>query len=331
VSSTDEVFDGKFAPMKGNLQCSQDYDILPAEMWNSLVSWYDLAKDSPPLRRRAVNYSDGDRKDIQVEVYPPLFTVHRLRDPGLNVTQESLQNEKQLKPKKLVAAKIEGFQKFLRKVKSLAGVETQRKVRLWKVKPSPEEDTANKTSKKSATKTTTGTFKQMVLDLQTFLDLDVTKRELVNVQDQTNNANYNGGLQIGTVGLMEGCTIVVEEQSSEGKWITELPVKSANKFGELITVAKHGSTKLANTAKKKFSTTPSSPSRSASPAAKSLLSRPTYFTAKKSPGRPLGTCGLSNLGNTCYMNSALQCLRSVEELSKYFLSKDSTQPFDWTC
>ncbi|CAN8096704.1 unnamed protein product [Discula destructiva] len=33
-----------------------------------------------------------------------------------------------------------------------------------------------------------------------------------------------------------------------------------------------------------------------------------------------GLTGLSNLGNTCYMNSALQCIRSVEELTKYFLS-----------
>ncbi|ANB12768.1 Ubp12p [Sugiyamaella lignohabitans] len=34
-----------------------------------------------------------------------------------------------------------------------------------------------------------------------------------------------------------------------------------------------------------------------------------------------GITGLNNLGNTCYMNSALQCLVHVEELSAYFLSK----------
>lgn len=39
------------------------------------------------------------------------------------------------------------------------------------------------------------------------------------------------------------------------------------------------------------------------------------------PTKPRGVCGLSNLGNTCFMNAALQCMSNTPQLSEYFLCK----------
>lgn len=44
-----------------------------------------------------------------------------------------------------------------------------------------------------------------------------------------------------------------------------------------------------------------------------------HVVLQKAENASMGKCGLSNLGNTCYMASSLQCLSNTPELTEYFL------------
>jgi ubiquitin carboxyl-terminal hydrolase 4/11/15 len=146
----------------------------------------------------------------------------------------------------------------------------------------------------------------LVLDVNTFSSLSDTHRELFeDAKDQTNNEKYNGKSTLDHFGLGDNAVIVLEEQiggPGGGEWVSDASKSTLNR---LALPGRAGVGKVKSKAL--------TPSGRTTPTSEPIRGR-------RKDDRPKGNTGFTNLGNTCYMASALQCVRSVAELTYYFLS-----------
>ncbi|KAI9670061.1 MAG: CSN-associated deubiquitinating enzyme Ubp12 [Caeruleum heppii] len=311
-----------FIAMKPGLMMGEDYEILPTEAWELVLRWYGIMDSSPVIVRYVQNTSPDGMENLQYETYPPLYTISKLRNDSQSMDLQSMR-EGDSPSVKIIASRSQPFNKFLKQVKSLAGIEMQNKIRVWRIlgpievasrssatTPAPSRGVSP--APPAACAPFPDTQKKLVLDLNTFFSLEEgSQREVVEVQDQTMNEKYNGHMTMSMAGLAQDATLVLEERiggPGGGEWISEAARSSAAAKGLSVSSRMNGITQNVTKAR-------SAPdSGRSSPAPASIMTR----ARSQKTGRTLGTCGLSNLGNTCYMNSALQCVRGVEELTQYF-------------
>ena len=318
----------KFIPLKPGLQMGQEFEVVPPAAWEYMVEWYGLATGSPTIIRYCRNTSTSDTMDnLQYELFPPIFTILRLPDRTQGLTSENLK-ENNMKPAKIVASRHERFHDFLRRVKEIAAIQLKTMVRVWSATCNVTEPihagmlTPAHSSRGSSPVTmaipTVSPGKLMILDVPAFESLKTQAQfDLVEGKDSTSDSKYNGHSNIGFYGLTQDGIIVLEEQiggPGGGEWVTGATASMAKANGIAISVTKNGNTAVQNKPRIKAGNVAPLPP----------TGMMTRGRAKKN-GRTLGTIGLANLGNTCYMNSALQCVRSVEELSQYFLRKSTMQ------
>ncbi|KAI9659296.1 MAG: CSN-associated deubiquitinating enzyme Ubp12 [Bathelium mastoideum] len=319
--------DEPFVPLKPGLLQRQDLEIIPENAWHQIVQWHGLKDNSPVIIRYMHDTAPqgSSTQNLMFELYPPIFTIQKLsnetqsfaglRDPA---REASL----------LVASQNERVQNFLIRVKRSVQVDMKIKVQVWRLLESTGAGTVEVsnsgagilTPASSRNPSPTPGLSQSVtpvpkalIDPVTFSNmLEGSERELVDIQDQTTNEKYNGHVQLETVGLGTSQTLIIEEQiggPGGGEFISDTSRNKSKK--NAMSSRNKNPGLLLNSRTKGMESGRSSPAPTG----------PVTRGRTRRSARTRGTLGLVNLGNTCYMNSALQCVRSIEELSVYFLAE----------
>ena len=316
----------QFVPLAPGLNLGEDFEILPEAAWDLIMKWYTLAKGSAIIRRYCHNTSTSEtQENLQYELHPPVFTILKLPNRSEGLTVKALK-ERDATPAKILASRHELYQTFLKRAKMSAGIDMGTKVRVWRIlgglggnsgpeMMTPAQSRSNSPAPGAILSVDPGT--KLVVEANDFAGLQLgSQRELVDVNDETANVKYNGHMSLDLAGLRQNEVIVLEEMiggPGGGEWVSDNAASKIKSHGHVpISVTKSGNTTVKDSLKPTANT-----SRATSPAPNGIMTRGR--TAKN--GRVRGTVGLSNLGNTCYMNSALQCVRSVEELTHYFLGE----------
>ena len=309
-------FGNPVVPIKPGLQPGEDYEFLPQRAWDLVNEWYGLAEGAPILTRFVRDTSSGDGvPNYQYELYPPIVTIQKveqIRERGL----ETIGNANK-QAARLFVSRAEKYQDFLKRAKIAAGIDMGIKVKVWKIlepepnaMPTPEPSRGSSPVPQAAPVANT---LQLVVGSEVLSAMPIgTQREELEFKDETANEKYNGSLPIASIGFNQVQTVVLEE----------LPRTSSHEKHRLAKSNDIQSTKSIITSPDSIA----QESPKAATATKSIQMSAQQTTPQtrgrsNKRTRSQGTVGLSNLGNTCYMNSALQCLRSVEELTEYFLQQ----------
>ncbi|KAJ2999068.1 hypothetical protein NUW58_g112 [Xylaria curta] len=290
----------------------------PPAAWELLMQWPGLKDGQIPVRRVATDNSlHRDGTNVQIEYHPLVLTVHRLWSAHSQVPVDASLKATNPPPPRLARSSNMKFQAFLKQAKAMAKIDLTQRVRGWHV-PNATDPYPTSTigpapptppNQLEITPNSDSRWDHLLIDVASFNELEKgSDRLMIDFGDLTNDPNNKSNKRtessqtLRSLGIAKDQAIVLDPHEEGTEWTSNY---MASDTTTLPTWTSPTTLTVQNHASRGGRTSPTS-------------SGP-FTRGRTKSGRTLGCVGLTNLGNTCYMNAALQCLRSVEELTRYFL------------
>ncbi|KIY71877.1 cysteine proteinase [Cylindrobasidium torrendii FP15055 ss-10] len=260
----------------------EDVVYVPQEAWEHLVTWYGEAK--APLPRQTI--VRGIRQTVSLEMQPPRVKILRLgRYPNVACTPRVPPQYQTLTFSETDTMKT-FFEAMIDAVRS-SSMLVNYEARVWKVDPQGDS-----------------------FDCPVYPLVDFQRDHGTQLFPDPEKTLSDEGIQ------SEDCIVV--EFPTKGKTYASDP-EPANASTAVTTVFAPNNGFFnqmgASTTTTRTTSYDANSSYYGPPAPPGVIKSVTAVK-KRDPG----TLGLGNMGNTCFMNSAIQCLAHIKELTDYFLT-----------
>lgn len=293
--------------LKADLQEHFDFEMVHEKVWEMLIHWYS---GGPAFPRKVISEGAAGVEQEMIELYPILVTIYRCLTTG--AVDKSSAHYRLISRKGALSEVIDFFS-------NQEGIPTSH-LRLWIREDSSESDSRSD-EPNSAERWKWANRRLLTMDLE---DLEIFDDFVVLLEQKNSDGKWlredeNPNWRNFKIGDL------VDALDTTKKWFesTVRDVKDdkvlihynnwSSKWDEWINVNSDRLAQVHTYTTGPHSQVPKSPP----PYGAGTL----YNSYEYDQGKPIqkGIVGLRNLGNTCFMNSTLQCLTSTKLMLNYWL------------
>ncbi|WRT69987.1 uncharacterized protein IL334_006980 [Kwoniella shivajii] len=268
----------------GDAEENRDFAFIPSDGWKKIIEWFG-PYDGPILPRYCVPPEN-------IEIQPATIRLFVILAPSSGYTKPESDEAAQVELMCPSTTSMPVFKDFVRSVASQKlQLDSTIPVRLWKIEKTPASDEKLLSSG------------PLVISPSALVG---TSSSFLPAEDQAED------LAEAVLGNSKNQIVAIEF----GKTENDLAIWNVDIDEEKKAIEKKAAPLFSKPAFFGGSNTALTVPQTSSSAGGSVQTR----SQSKQDRKGKGLVGLQNLGNTCFMNSAVQCLSNTQELSEYFLS-----------